>query len=117
MTTSQVRILPPQPILCQVFQQENLTRRTTIAGKQKEMKFSVRISDHDYGYRLKQIEKFLKDKDTVLATVQFKGREITHFDLGEQVLNRLITDLGGKARTAGKPALKGKSLQVLILPK
>jgi translation initiation factor IF-3 len=81
------------------------------------MNFSVRISDHDYGYRLKQIEKFLKDKDTVLVTIQFKGREITHFDLGEQVLNRLITDLGDKAKPAGKAALKGKWLQVLLLPK
>lgn len=80
------------------------------------MKFSVRISDHDYGYRLKQIEKFLKDKDTVLVTVQFKGREITHFDLGEQLLNRIIADLGTKAR-AGKPNLKGKWLQVQLLPK
>jgi translation initiation factor IF-3 len=82
------------------------------------MKFSVRISDHDYGYRLKQIEKFLKDRDTVLITVQFKGREITHFDLGEQLINRLLTDLGEQLiKPAGKPALKGKWLQVLLLPK
>lgn len=80
------------------------------------MKFGVRISDHDYGYRLKQIEKFLAQRDTVLVTVQFKGREITHFDLGEQLLNRLLADLGDKARP-GKPALKGKWLQVLLLPK
>lgn len=80
------------------------------------MKFSVRISDHDYGYRLKRIVEYLADKDTVLVTVQFKGREITHFDLGEQLLNRLIADLDGKVRN-GKPSLKGKSLQVLLLPK
>jgi translation initiation factor IF-3 len=81
------------------------------------MKFSVRIGDHDYGYRLKQIEKFLKDRDTVLITVQFKGREITHFDLGEQLINRLLTDLGGKIKPTSKPVLKGKWLQVLLLPK
>jgi len=81
------------------------------------MKFSVRISDHDYGYRLKRIKEFLADKDTVLATVQFKGREITHIDLGEAMLNRLVTDLGKDARVTGKPTLRGKALQLLILPK
>ena len=81
------------------------------------MKFSVRIGDHDYGYRVEQIKKFLTSRNTVLAVVQFKGREITHFDLGEDLMNRLLTDVGKEGRPAGKPVLKGKTLSVLILPK
>jgi translation initiation factor IF-3 len=94
-----------------------LYRRHHIAGKQKEVKFSVRIGDHDYGYRVEQIKKFLTSRNTVLAVVQFKGREITHFDLGEDLMNRLLTDVGKEGRPAGKPVLKGKTLSVLILPK
>ena len=76
------------------------------------MKFSVRISDHDYGYRMEQAKKFLADHNTVLATVQFRGREQSHPELGEEILNRLLTDLGKK----GTPILRGRTLQVLILP-
>jgi translation initiation factor IF-3 len=59
-----------------------------------------------------QAKRFLAQRNTVLAVVQFRGREITHPALGEEILNRLLTDLGKK----GKPILKGRSLQVLITP-
>jgi Translation initiation factor IF-3, C-terminal domain len=86
-------------------------RRINIAGKQKKLQLSVRISEHDYGYRVKQAQKWLAQKDTVLAVVQFKGREISHKELGEKLLEKLMTDLGKK----GKPVLKnGRDLQVLI---
>ena len=81
------------------------------------MKFSVRIGDHDYGYRVKQIQRFLKERNTVLAVVQFKGREITHYDLGEALMTRLLADVSAEGRTTSKPVLKGKFLSVLILPK
>ena len=81
------------------------------------MQFNVNISDHDYSYRVRQIERFLTQRNTVLAEVQFKGRQITHFELGEQIITRLLTDLAAVGRPAGKPNLKGRDLQVLILPK
>jgi translation initiation factor IF-3 len=81
------------------------------------VKFSVRIGEHDYGYRVKQIQRFLKERNTVLVTVQFKGREITHYDLGEALMTRLLNDVRNEGRTTVKPVLKGKSLQVLVLPK
>jgi translation initiation factor IF-3 len=77
------------------------------------VKFSVRVSDHDYGYRVEQVKRFLAKKHSVLAVVQFKGREITHPELGQELLARLLTDLGRN----GTPVLKGRSLQVLITPK
>jgi translation initiation factor IF-3 len=81
------------------------------------VKFSVRIGDHDYGYRVKQIKNFLTKRDTVLVTVQFKGREITHYGLGEALMARLLDEVSAVGRTTVKPVLKGKSLQVLVLPK
>lgn len=91
-------------------------RRNPIAGKQKEMRFGIRISPHDYGYRVKRIEKFLREKNTVLVTVYFRGREIQHPELGEQLINKLLAELGEKARTTAKPKMQGKLLQILILP-
>jgi translation initiation factor IF-3 len=76
------------------------------------VQFSVRIGDHDYGYRLEQIKRFLADRNTVLATVQFRGREQSHPELGEAILNRVLADLGKK----GKTSLKGRTLSVLITP-
>jgi len=62
---------------------------------------------------MEQAKKWLAQRNTVLAMVQFKGREVTHPELGEQLLQRLLTDLG----KSGKPVLKnGRDLQVLITP-
>jgi translation initiation factor IF-3 len=90
-----------------------VVKEELIGGKQKRLQLSVRISDHDYGYRMEQAKKWLAQRNTVLAMVQFKGREVTHQELGEQLLERLLTDLGKK----GKPVLKnGRDLTVLITP-
>lgn len=62
---------------------------------------------------MEQAKKWLAQRNTVLAMVQFKGREVTHQELGEQLLQRLLTDLGKK----GKSVLKnGRDLTVLITP-
>lgn len=90
-----------------------------MAGRQKEMKFGLRISPHDYGYRLKRIREFLEDHDTVLITVQFRGREVAHPELGQQLLGRLLADLKDHSRghVPSIPLPKGRLLQVLVLPK
>jgi translation initiation factor IF-3 len=78
------------------------------------VQFSVRIGEHDYGYRLGAIKRFLAQRDTVLAVVKFRGREVTHPELGEALLGRLLADLG---RKAVKPTLIGKAMRVLIVPR
>src|SRR5699024_4145162 len=55
----------------------------------KEVRFSPAIGEHDFNTKLKQAQKFLEKGDKVKAAVRFRGRAITHKDLGREVLNRL----------------------------
>ena len=63
----------------------------------KEVKFRPNIDDHDYDFKMKNILKFLAHGDKVKATVQFRGREMARRENGQKVLDRLLTDLAGKA--------------------
>ena len=59
----------------------------------KEIKFRPGTDDHDYNFKMKHAQEILKDGNKVKATVRFRGREITHKELGAQLLDRLATDL------------------------
>ena len=63
----------------------------------KEVKFRPNIDDHNYEFKMKNIEKFLAHGDKVKATVQFRGREMARRENGQKVLDRLLIDLNGKA--------------------
>ena len=80
-----------------------------MAGRQKEMQFSTRIGAHDYAHKLRSIQRFLKHHDTVLVRILFKGREISHQDLGQQLIERLLKDLP-EARPQAAPKVEGRSL-------
>ena len=58
----------------------------------KEVKFRPNIDDHDYDFKMKNIEKFLAHGDKVKATVQFRGREMARRENGQKVLDRLLVD-------------------------
>src|SRR4029450_9334340 len=61
----------------------------------KEIKFRPGTDDHDYNFKMKHAQQILKDGNKVKATVRFRGREITHKELGSQLLDRLSEDLAG----------------------
>nr|WDA98872.1 translation initiation factor 3 [Sciadococcus taiwanensis] len=83
----------------------------------KEVKMRYKIEEHDYHVRLNQVLKFLKAGDKVKATITFKGREIQHLDLAEELLQRLANDLKETAEIQQKPNREGKNLIMLLTPK
>jgi len=58
----------------------------------KEMKFRPKTEDHDYQFKLKHITAFLANGDKVKITVRFRGREMTHTELGMRILEKLVGD-------------------------
>ena len=84
----------------------------------KELKFGPNIDEHDYNFKLKHAEAFLKRGDIVKATVFFKGREIQFKEKGEIILLKLATELEdiGSPDNA-KPRLEGKRMIMMIKPK
>lgn len=85
--------------------------------KVKELKFRPGTEEHDYDFKRNHAVEFLKEKNKVKAVVQFKGREITHANLGIALLNRLITDVDAVGKAEYPPRQEGKQAFVLIVPK
>jgi translation initiation factor IF-3 len=83
----------------------------------KEVKMRYKIEEHDYQVRVSQAERFIKSGDKVKATVTFRGREIQHSDLAEDLLKRMATDLEGIAEVQQYPKREGRNMMMLLSPK
>ena len=83
----------------------------------KEVKMRYKIEDHDYNVRLHQAERFLKAGDKVKATIMFRGREIQHSNLAEELLQRLANDLKELAEVQQAPKKEGRNMMMLLAPK
>jgi translation initiation factor IF-3 len=83
----------------------------------KEVKMRYKIEEHDYNVRVKNAERFLKSGDKVKATVSFRGREIQHADLAEELLKRMAADLEAVGEVQQAPKREGRNMMMLISPK
>jgi translation initiation factor IF-3 len=83
----------------------------------KEIKFRPATDQHDYNFKMKHAQQILKDGNKVKATVRFRGREITHKELGRQLLDRLAVDLAEYGDLEFAPRLEGMQMTVVFAPK
>ena len=82
----------------------------------KEVKFRPGTDDGDYNIKLRNIRRFLTDGDKVKVTLRFRGREITHQQLGLDLLNRLREDLADTIQVEQFPKLEGRQMIMMIAP-
>ncbi|MDO5606957.1 MAG: translation initiation factor IF-3 [Capnocytophaga sp.] len=82
----------------------------------KEIRFGPQTDDHDYEFKKKHGEKFLKEGAKLKAYVFFKGRSIIYKDQGEILLLRLATDLENFGKVEQMPKLEGKRMTMFIAP-
>ncbi|MFC1809546.1 translation initiation factor IF-3 [Candidatus Omnitrophota bacterium] len=83
----------------------------------KEVKFTSKIEENDYQTKLRHCEKFLKRGDKVKVSMQFRGRERAHIDIGQIILDRLFQDIADIGSIEKNYGLKGGSIIVTIAPK
>jgi translation initiation factor IF-3 len=83
----------------------------------KEVKLRPGIEDHDFDVKLKNAVRFLQDGDKVKATIMFRGRELSHPELGEDLLKKLEARLTDIAIVEKRPKLEGKNMIMIIAPK
>ncbi|MEK6155122.1 translation initiation factor IF-3 [Flavobacteriaceae bacterium 3-367] len=83
----------------------------------KEIRFGPQTDDHDYEFKKKHAEKFLKDGAKLKAYVFFKGRSIVYKDQGEILLLRLAQELEDYGKVEQMPKLEGKRMTMFIAPK
>jgi translation initiation factor IF-3 len=83
----------------------------------KEVKMRYKIEEHDYNVRVSSAERFLKSGDKVKATITFRGREIQHSHLAEELLKRMANDLKDVAEIQQFPKKEGRNMIMLMAPK
>jgi translation initiation factor IF-3 len=82
----------------------------------KEVKFSVTVDEHDYQTKKNQAVRFLGEGDKVKASLRFKGRQMAHRDLGYNIINRLIQDIGDAGTVEFMPRMEGTTLHAILAP-
>lgn len=128
MNLDLVEISPnAEPPVCKIidykkFLYEQKKREKVMKAKSaqitvKEIRFGPQTDEHDYAFKKKNAEKFLKDGAKVKAFVFFKGRSIIYKDQGEILLLRLAQDLEEYGKPDGMPILEGKRMTMFIAPK
>jgi translation initiation factor IF-3 len=90
-------------------------KQTTISVK--EIKFRPGTDEHDYDFKKNHAARILKDGDKVKATVHFRGREVTHKELGLQLLMRLVEELGDDGQMEVEPKMEGMNMFTIIAPR
>ena len=83
----------------------------------KEVKLRPGIEDHDYGVKLKSIQRFLNDGDKVKITLRFKGREMAYQQRGFDVLKKLESAIEPVAKIEQVPTLEGKHMIMVVAPR
>jgi len=82
----------------------------------KEIKLRGKTEEHDFQFKVRNIKRFLDDGDKVKVLIMFKGREITHTDLGMGMLKRVAEELKDMAVIEAPPKLEGRSMSMVVAP-
>lgn len=111
------RIIDYQKFLYQQKKKAKEIKAKSVKVIVKEIRFGPNTDDHDYNFKLRHAENFLKEGSKVKAYVFFSGREIVFKDQGEILLLRFAQDLAELAKVEQLPRLEGKRMILILAPK
>lgn len=83
----------------------------------KEVRLSPNIDEHDLNTKLKNAAKFLEKGDKVKVSVRFRGREMTHTEIGKEVLNQFAQGISEVGAIDKAPKMEGRSMVMFLMPK
>ena len=92
-------------------------RKNRHLSQVKEIKMRSEISEHDFNFKIKHAEEFLKKGDKVKFTIVFRGREILHRDMGEVLLKRVIDSLINSAAIESPMKSEGNNISLIMTSK
>jgi translation initiation factor IF-3 len=84
--------------------------------KVKEVKFRPGIEDHDYDFKVGHVRRFLDEGNKVKLTMMFRGRQITHPELGLEVLQKVTEDLKDVAKVESNANMEGRAMSMIVAP-
>lgn len=85
--------------------------------KLKEVKFHVNVGDHDYQTKLRHTHDFLEDGNRVKISLQFRGRENAHRELGFELMKQVMADCAEQGTVEQAPRLLGRNIFMMLVPK
>jgi translation initiation factor IF-3 len=83
----------------------------------KEVKFRLGIEEHDFNVKVKNAKRFLINGDKVKVTIMFRGREISHSELGKELCDKLVEELKDFAKIEKTAKVEGRNMIMVIAPK
>jgi len=83
----------------------------------KEVKIRPTTDKHDYDVKVRSIHRFIDDGDKVKISLKFRGREVTHDEIGMEVMQRIKVDTASVAKTELEPRMEGKQIIMILAPK
>lgn len=84
--------------------------------KLKEIRLQPKIEKHDYDFKLEHIKEFLGEGNKVKITIRFRGRQMAHMYLGEEVLNKFAEDLKEIGVVEKRPNVEGRNMSIIVAP-
>jgi translation initiation factor IF-3 len=123
-----VEIAPnAQPSVCKIIdygkflyeqkKKAHEAKKKQVTVQVKEIKFRPGTDDHDYRYRMEHARQWLDEGDKVRAAIAFRGREMTHRELGAKILAKLTVDLGDIAEVEVAPKMEGYQMFTIFVPR
>lgn len=91
-------------------------KKKQVVTKMKEVKFHVNVGEHDYQTKLRHAHDFLSEGNRVKVSLQFRGRENAHRELGFELMKRLIEDCKEVATVEQDPRLMGRNIFMMLVP-
>ena len=95
----------------------NIARKTQKTQELKEIKMRPNIDDHDYDTKMKKVHDFIGDGDKVKITLRFRGRELSHQQLGMALLQRVAENVAEIAKVEAYPRMEGRQMLMVLAPK
>lgn len=115
-----------QPPVCRIMdygkykyeqnKKDREARRNQRTISVKEVKLRPGIEDHDFNTKVRRAEKFLNDGDKVKLTIMFRGREITHPEIGRELCDRVADVLRPVAKVEKQPKVEGRNMTMFLVP-
>ena len=123
-----VEIAPnAQPPVCKIIdygkflyeqkKKQHEAKQKQVKVEVKEVKFRPATDDHDYGYRMERCREWLKGGDKIRAAIAFRGREMSHRELGAKILAKLRDDVADVADVEVAPKMEGYQMFAIFIPK
>ena len=95
----------------------NLARKSQKTQEIKEIKMRPNIDDHDYDTKMRNVTRFIEEGDKVKITLRFRGRELSHQQIGMNLLRKVQEDVAEIAKIEAFPRMEGRQMLMVLAPK